>query len=106
MSDTDIESQRLNALQSAILSDTCRSLNDPANHFTEASQDDPCKCYNNMNVAMRVVSGNRSRANEYVDMIRHHTTDPGRTCGHIWYYKEIRKAAQEYRKPREIVGEF
>jgi hypothetical protein len=106
MSDAEIESQLLNALRSAILADTRRSLNDPVNRFTEASQEDPCKCYNNMTVAVRVVGGDRRRTKDYVDLIREHMTDPGRTCGHVWHYKQIRKAAHEYRKPREIVGEF
>ena len=106
MSDAALETTLLTALQNAIVRDTIHSLNDPANRFTEASASDSCKCYSNMKVALRVVRENKTQANMYVDLIRHHMSDPGRVCGHVWHYKQIRKAAHAYRKPRERLEDF
>lgn len=106
MSDAALETTLLAALQNAIVRDTIHSLNDPANRFTEASASDPCKCYSNMKVALRVVRENKARVNAYVDIIRGHVTDPGRVCDHVWHCKWTRKAAHAYRKPRERLEDF
>lgn len=104
--DAALETTLLTALQMAIVHDTIRSLNDPANHFTAASESEPCKCYSNMKTAVRIVRGNPSRANAYVNIIRSHVTDVASVCDHVWHSKQIRKATHAYRKPRERVGDF
>ncbi len=90
------------ALQAAIVADMEASLDEPKNRFTEASDSDPCQCYHNMLVARRVMKDNGDKAGLYYRLIREHMTDPGRTCGHVWHYKRIRKAGTEYMKPREM----
>jgi hypothetical protein len=102
MADSDIEMRLRAALHETILSDITRSLKDPVNRFSEASDADPCKCYHNMNVAVNVLTKEEAKTGMYAKFIREHVTDPGRKCGHVWHYKQTRKAMHEYFKPREF----
>ncbi len=106
MADSEVESRLQAALRSALLFETRRSLNDPVNRFTEASDDDPCKCYHNMNVIVDVLTRTPNKTPTFAKLAREHVTDPGRKCGHVWHFKQSRKAIQEYFKPREVLGDF
>lgn len=100
----ELETRLCAALQAAIVADLEESLDDPVNKFTEASEGQPCKCYHNMCAALRSLETEAKHAPMFMRLIRDHMSDPGRTCGHVWHYKRIRKAGYEYRKPRDMAS--
>lgn len=101
----NLETRLCAALQAAIMADLEESLQDPANKFTAASEHQLCQCYHNMHAALRSLDADAKHAPMFMRLIRDHMSDPGRTCGHVWHYKRIRKAGHEYRKPRETTDD-
>ena len=95
-----LEEELLEALVSAIVSDTQKSLTDPKNVFTPASEDDECKCYHNMNVMLTMLRTRPNDAKHFTALIKAHNEN--KPCEHLWHHKNILKALQKYNKPREF----
>jgi len=88
----------LEALRKAIILDCEESLSNPANTFTEKSQEDDCQCYNNMNVAIRVMNTDPSRTERYLGLIERHILDTRhmlKPCRHKWSTSRMQAAAWE-----------
>ena len=96
----DLEYELLEALVSAIVSDTQISLTDPKNAFTPTSDDDECKCYHNMNVVLSMIKTTPYEAKHFALLIKSHIQD--KSCDHLWHHRTILKALQKYNKPREF----
>lgn len=69
-------------LRKAIILDCEETLANPKNGFSAASEKDVCACYNNMNVALRVLKTDRSVTERYFNYIERHILD--KRCKHTW----------------------
>ena len=81
----------LDGLRKAIILDCEETLANPRNKFTEESQKDPCACYNNLKVALRVLKTDRSATERYCANIEHHIIN--KPCKHVWSRARLDTAA-------------
>jgi hypothetical protein len=81
----------LEALRKAIILDCEESLSNPKNGFTEASQEDVCKCYNNLKVVIRVLKTDRSKVEMWHSAVEQHIIN--KPCKHKWSRERMDAAA-------------
>jgi hypothetical protein len=77
-------------LRKAIILDCEESLTDPRNGFSSSSEKEPCACYNNLKVALRVLKTDRSATERYFQNIEHHVLN--KPCKHIWQRDRMNSA--------------
>jgi hypothetical protein len=65
-------SEATESLSKAILLDCEETLANKENGFSEESQDDDCRCYNNVNVAIKMMKTEPSKAERYIELIEWH----------------------------------
>lgn len=88
--------EAIEALSKAILLDCEETLANPENEFTEKSQNDDCQCFNNLNVAIRIMKSEPTKAERYIELIESHIKDTRRMlkpCKHNWSTVRMRAAA-------------
>jgi hypothetical protein len=95
-----IHEERLKNLCHAICEDMEDSLKDPDNKFTEASKNDPCCCYGNMQVMKRLIRNKPQDYKHYIRLIKYHVDE--KICSHTWHYKKYIVALRELNKPIEF----
>ena len=69
-------------LRKAIILDCEETLTNPKNGFSAASEKDPCACYNNLKVALRVLKTDRTATERYFKNIETHIMM--KSCAHKW----------------------
>lgn len=77
-------------LRKAIIADCEESLANPENKFSAASEKDPCACYNNLKVALRVLKTDRTATERYFQCVESHIL--WKKCAHVWSNKRMKDA--------------
>lgn len=88
---TDTAAAAQEALRKAIILDCEETLANKKNAFTNASQEDACKCYNNLKVAVRVLKADISKLEMWHSAVEQHVVN--KPCKHKWSRARMDAAA-------------